>query len=142
MNQRATETNLNHEEFEQLKTMYVDTIVDSMSSKDLYAYVYDDMTDFMNKLTYNEAINEVKYTLDEEMLEEFIKQIRGKIQYNAIQITFLNIIKNVYVSSISFIMCLGLVVFAGVQSLRSNYNIRHAKVYEIFTFSDNKFMTV
>ena len=79
MNQRATETNLNHEEFEQLKTMYVDTIVDSMSSKDLYAYVYDDMTDFMNKLTYNEAINEVKYTLDEEMLEEFIKQIRGKI---------------------------------------------------------------
>ena len=97
MNQRATETNLNHEEFEQLKTMYVDTIVDSMSSKDLYAYVYDDMTDFMNKLTYNEAINEVKYTLDEEMLEEFIKQIRGKIQYNAIQITFLNIIKNVYV---------------------------------------------
>ena len=79
MNKRATETNLNHEEFEQLKTMYVDTIVDSMSSKDLYAYVYDDMTDFMNKLTYNEAINEVKYTLDEEMLEEFIKQIRGKI---------------------------------------------------------------
>ena len=79
MNQRATETNLNNEEFEQLKELYVETIVDSMSSKDLYAYVYDDMTDFMNKLTYNEAINEVKYTLDEEMLEEFIKQIRGKI---------------------------------------------------------------
>ena len=79
MNQRATETNLNNEEFEQLKTMYVDTIVDSMSTKDLYAYVYDDMTDFMNKLTYNEAINEVKYTLDDEMLEEFVKQIKGKI---------------------------------------------------------------
>ena len=28
MNQRATETNLNNEEFEQLKTAYVDTIVD------------------------------------------------------------------------------------------------------------------
>ena len=97
MNQRATETNLNNEEFEQLKTMYVDTIVDSMSTKDLYAYVYDDMTDFMNKLTYNEAINEVKYTLDDEMLEEFVKQIKGKIQYNVIQITFLNIILNVYV---------------------------------------------
>ena len=79
MNERATETNLNNEEFEQLKELYVETIVDSMSSKDLYAYVYDDMTDFMNKLTYNEAINEVKYTLDEEMLEEFIKQIKGKI---------------------------------------------------------------
>ena len=79
MNQRATETNLNNEEFEQLKTMYIDTIVDSMSTKDLYAYVYDDMTDFMNKLTHNEVINEVKYTLDDEMLEEFIKQIKGKI---------------------------------------------------------------
>ena len=79
MNQRATETNLNNEEFEQLKELYVDTVVDSMSTKDLYAYVYDDMADFMNKLTYNEAINEVKYTLDEEMLEEFIKQIKGKI---------------------------------------------------------------
>ena len=95
MNQSINESNLNASQFEQLKELYVETIVDSMSSKDLYAYVYDDMTDFMNKLTYNEAINEVKYTLDDEMLEEFVKQIKGKIQYNAIQITFLNIILNV-----------------------------------------------
>ena len=80
MNKRATENNLNKEEFERLKELYVDTIVDSMSSKDLYAYVYDDMTDFMNKLTYNEAINEVKYTLDDEMLEEFVKQIKGELK--------------------------------------------------------------
>ena len=79
MNKRATETNLNNEEFEQLKELYVETIVDSMSTKDLYAYVYDDMTDFVNKLTHNEVINEVKYTLDDEMLEEFVKQIKGKI---------------------------------------------------------------
>ena len=39
-------------------------------------------------------------------------------------------------------MCLGLVVFAGVQSLRYNYNIRHADLHEIFTFSDIKFMRV
>ncbi len=78
MNKRATETNLNHEEFEQLKELYVETIVDSMSMKDLQAYVYDDMADFMNKLTYNEAINEVKYTLDDEMLDEFVKQIKGE----------------------------------------------------------------
>ena len=78
MKERATEHTLNNEQFEQLKELYVETIVDSMSSKDLYAYVYDDMTDFMNKLTYNEAINEVKYTLDDEMLEEFVKQIKGE----------------------------------------------------------------
>ena len=79
MNQRANESGLNREQFERLKELYVDTIVDSMSTKDLYNYVADDMADFVDKLTYNEVINEVKYTLDEEMLEEFIKQIRGKI---------------------------------------------------------------
>ena len=40
---------------------------------------YDDMTDFVNKLTEHDLINEVKYTLDDEMLEEFVKQIKGKI---------------------------------------------------------------
>ena len=32
-------------------------------------------------------------------------------------------------------MCWGLVVFAGEKSLRSYYNIRHADLHEIFTFS-------
>ena len=79
MNKRATEYTLNKEQFERLKELYVDTIVDSMSSKDLYEYVANDMTDFVNKLTEHDLIEEVKYTLDEEFLDEFIKQIRGKI---------------------------------------------------------------
>ena len=77
MNQRATETNLNNEEFEQLKTAYVDTIVDSMSTKDLYEYVANDMADFVDKLTYNEVINEIKYTLDDEMLSTITENRRG-----------------------------------------------------------------
>ena len=76
MNKRATENNLNKEEFEQLKEAYVSTIVDSMSTKDLYEYVANDMTDFVNKLTLNELINEIKYTLDDEMLGEFITTIK------------------------------------------------------------------
>jgi len=79
MNERANEHTLNKEEFEQLQTLYVDTIVDSMSVEDLQVYVTDDMADFCNKLTEHELIEEVKYTLDEEMLEEFIKQIKGRI---------------------------------------------------------------
>ncbi len=78
MNKRATETNLNNEEFEQLKERYVDTIVDSMSTKDLYEYVANDMADFVDKLTLNELINEIEYTLDEEMLDEFITTIKGE----------------------------------------------------------------
>ena len=79
MNQRATEYTLNKEQFEQLKTGYVNTIVDSMSTKDLYEYVANDMADFVDKLTEHDLINEIKYTLDEDFLNEFIKQIKGKI---------------------------------------------------------------
>ena len=78
MNERANEHTLNKEEFEQLLDMYIDTIVNSMSMKDLVQYVYDDMNDYLYKLTEHELINEVKYTLDEEMLEEFITTIKGE----------------------------------------------------------------
>ena len=80
MNQRATESNLNEEEFEQLRTAYVNTIVDSMSNKDLYEYVANDMADFMNTLTEYDLIEEIKYTLDDEMLEEFITTIKEELK--------------------------------------------------------------
>ncbi len=79
MNQRANESGLNREQFERLKELYVDTIVDSMSTKDLYNYVADDMYNFIDKLSEFDVYEEIKYTLDEEMLQDFIKQIRGKI---------------------------------------------------------------
>jgi len=79
MNKRANEHTLNKEQFEQLQTLYVDTLVDSMSKEDLQVYVTDDMTDFCNKLTEHDLIEEIKYTLDEEMLDEFITQIKGRI---------------------------------------------------------------
>ena len=80
MNQRANENRLNREQFEQLKTGYVNTIVDSMSTKDLYEYVANDTYNFIDKLTYNEVIEEIKYTLDEEFLEEMITTIKQKIK--------------------------------------------------------------
>ena len=79
MNQRATEYTLNKEEFEQLLDMYIDTIVDSMSMEDLQYYVTNNMAEFMHELTFSGILEEIKYTLDDEMLEEFVKQIKGKI---------------------------------------------------------------
>jgi len=76
MNQRATEYNLNKEEFEQLLDMYIDTIVDSMSMEDFRQYVRNDMNDFLYKCSESEVINEIEYTLDEEMLDEFITTIK------------------------------------------------------------------
>ena len=78
MNKRATENNLNREQFERLKELYVETIVDSMSTKDLYEYVANDMYNFVDKLSEFEVYEEIKYTLDEEMLEEFITTIKGE----------------------------------------------------------------
>ena len=78
MNQRATEYDLNDDQFEQLKTMYINTIVESMSVAELEQYVLHDMEDFCDKLTEHDLINEINYTLDETMLEEFITTIKGQ----------------------------------------------------------------
>ena len=83
MNQRLTEYNLNSNELEQLIDKYITSIVDSMSMKDLVQYVSNDMQDFLDKLSESDVINEIKYTLDEDFLDEMlltIKQNReGKI---------------------------------------------------------------
>ena len=76
MNQRATEYDLNDEQFEQLRNLYVETIVDSMSMKDLVQYVSEDMSKFVDTLSESETYEEIKYTLDEEMLDEFITTIK------------------------------------------------------------------
>ena len=76
MNKRATENDLNAEQFEQLQTMYINTVVDSMSTKDLLQYVFNDMEDFCNNLSDKELIREIEYTLSEEDLQEFITTIK------------------------------------------------------------------
>ena len=79
MNKSINERELSANQFEQLKTAYVNTIVDSMSSKDLYQYVLNDMDNFVDKLTQTDLIEEIKYTLDEEFLDEMITTIKEKI---------------------------------------------------------------
>ena len=79
MNQSINERDLNASQFERLKTLYVETFVNSMSHEDLLIYVTNDMEDFCKELSNQDLIEEIKYTLDEEMLEEFVKQIKGRI---------------------------------------------------------------
>ena len=75
MKERATETNLNKEEFEQLKEVYVSTIVDSMSMEDLVDYVKTDQYNLIDKLSEFEVYEEIKYTLDEDFLDEMLSTI-------------------------------------------------------------------
>ena len=51
-----------------------------MTMEDFRQYVANDMADFVDKLTLNELIEEVKYTLDEEFLDEMITTIKQKIK--------------------------------------------------------------
>ena len=76
MNERATEYTLNKEEFEQLMDKYVMTIVDSMSTKDLYQFVINTYYDDFSNYTLSQLLEEIKYTLDDEMLDEFITTIK------------------------------------------------------------------
>ena len=79
MNQRATEYDLNDQQFERLMDLYIETIVDSMSMEDLIDYVKTDYYNSLDKYNEFDLFEDIKYTLDEEFLEEFIKQIKGKL---------------------------------------------------------------
>ena len=77
MNKRLTEYNLNSNELEQLIDKYITTIVDSMSTEDFRQYVRNDMWDYLGNATFSGVLNEIKYTLDDEMLEEFVTEIKN-----------------------------------------------------------------
>ena len=78
MNQRANERELNASQFERLKELYVETIVDSMSHEDFRQFVINTYYDDFSNYTLSQLLEEIKYTLDDEMLEKFVKQIKGE----------------------------------------------------------------
>ena len=80
MNQRATEYDLNEQQFELLKIKYIMTIVDSMDTEDLRQFVIGTYEDDLSNYTLNRLLEEIKYTLDEEMLEEFITTIKEELK--------------------------------------------------------------
>ena len=79
MDLRLTEYNLNSDELEQLIDKYITTIVDSMSMKDLVDYVKTDYYNSLDKYNEFDLFEDIKYTLDEEMLDEFITTIKRKL---------------------------------------------------------------
>ena len=76
MNQRATEYDLNDEQFEQLMDRYIETIVDSMTTEDFRQFVINTYYDDFSNYTLSQLLEEIKYTLDDEMLEEFVTTIK------------------------------------------------------------------
>ena len=75
MNQRATEYDLNEQQFELLKIKYIMTIVDSMDTEDLRQFVIGTYEDDLSNYTLNRLLEEIKYTLDEDFLYEMLLTI-------------------------------------------------------------------
>ena len=76
MNKSINESNLNREQFERLKELYVETIVDSMSMEDLLDYVRTDYYNSLDKYNEFDLFEDIKYTLDEDFLDEMLLTIK------------------------------------------------------------------
>ena len=71
---------LTDKEFNLLKEFYVERLVDNMSTKDLVQYVTDDMTKWVDSLTYNEALIEFQEYWD-EYFTDTIEEVRECIKW-------------------------------------------------------------
>ena len=68
--------NLTPEQLQELKELYVERIVDNMSTKDLVAYVTDDMSDYVNKQSPLEFFDDA-YNYWEDYFDEIVEEIKG-----------------------------------------------------------------
>ena len=78
MNQRATELNLNDDQFERLKSYYIDRYIDNLSMKDLKEYVANDMYNSMNSLTELEIIDDISFYF-EDHFNDIVSEVREGI---------------------------------------------------------------
>ena len=75
LNQRIKE-NLTPEQLQDLKDFYVERLVDNMSTKDLVAYVTDDMTDYVDKQSPLEFFEEA-YNYFDDYFDEIVEDVKG-----------------------------------------------------------------
>ena len=65
------------------KEVYINTLVDSMSTEDLQQYVANDMANFLYNCNESEVVNEflikVEHTTDEQFYNKFVKQNKDSL---------------------------------------------------------------
>ena len=75
MKQVKEKVNLTDAQMDELKALYVERIVDNMSTKDLVQYVMDDLTDYVNKQPDIEFIDEA-YSYWDDYFDEIIDEVK------------------------------------------------------------------
>ena len=68
--------NLTDEQLQELKDLYVERLVDNMTTKDLVRYVFDDMTDYVNKQSPVEFFDDA-YSYFDDYFDEIVEEIKG-----------------------------------------------------------------
>ena len=68
--------NLTPEQLQELKDLYVERLVDNMSTKDLVRYVFDDMTDYVNSQSPVEFFDDA-YNYFDDYFDELVEEIKG-----------------------------------------------------------------
>ena len=63
---------------DELITQYSQLILDSMDYKSLEQFVYDTLVEDFDKLTDSELQDEIKYSFDEETLDELIDNVTNE----------------------------------------------------------------
>ena len=60
---------------DELIQQYVELCVDGMDHKDMYHFIYNTLAEDFDKLTDSELQDEIKYSFDEEVLEDLINNV-------------------------------------------------------------------
>jgi len=76
--------NLTPEQLQELKELYVERLVDNMSTKDLVRYVFDDMTEYVDKQSPVEFFDDA-YSYFDDYFDEIVEEIKGGQSANDLQ---------------------------------------------------------
>ena len=71
---------LTSEQKDELIELYVERIVDSMDIESLEQFVYNTLKDDFTALSNSELQDEIKYSFDEETLDELVNNVGGKYE--------------------------------------------------------------
>ena len=71
-------TDLTSLQKDELIQQYVELCVDSMDHKDMYQFVYNTLTEDFDKLSDSELEDEIRYSFDEETLDELVENVTNE----------------------------------------------------------------
>ena len=66
---------LNNEQFERLKSYYIERYIDNMSREDLMEYVANDMDLHLEKLSESDVIDDISFYF-EEQFDEIVSEVK------------------------------------------------------------------